>query len=219
MTYVIGKPCIDVQVRDGLAHRIKRVSRIIFGTEEAFLLCGDSEEEHRAVGPGTMRPDPRLLDQLRAAGAVVDCAIVDAIAGRVRFPDAEMVPVRRLDDRLVRMLRPGEDADYIMAVDDLRRRRIARRKRGLERDRLEIGPARSDFRLVEVEPRALEQLDGDWPLDPAFELRVPGGRVFADDVELRDGVRVLDDFPAVGGGSGLVANNVNVGGSAAPWVA
>ena len=61
-----------------------------------------------------MRECARLLDDLRDTGRVVDSAVIDAIAGRIRLADAEMIPVRRVDDVFVleggvAAFEPGED--------------------------------------------------------------------------------------------------------------
>src|SRR5262249_34371611 len=161
----------------------ERVGRIIFGTKQAFLLGGNCEEDDRTVGLRAARPHARLVDQLRNASPVVDRAIVDLVAGSIRLADAKMVPVRRVDDRLVRVGLACNDANDVMAVDDLRACGIARCQRRFEGHGLEARAAGSNARLFEIEARALKNLNRDRALDPAFEWRVMRSRTLADDVE------------------------------------
>ncbi len=110
---------VGVDHAGGLGGRIERVGGIIFAAEQALFLGGDGEEDDRALRPRTGGEGARLLDQMSEAGAVVDRAIVDAVAIGVGLADAEMVPVRGVDHRLVRARRAGQDADDIVRGDDL----------------------------------------------------------------------------------------------------
>ncbi len=60
------------------------------------------------------------------------------------------------------------------------------------------------FAWSKLSPEAAKICSASGALDPAFERRMLGRRVLADDVEHGDGVGVLDDRPAVGGGRGFV---------------
>src|SRR3954452_2815340 len=153
---------------------------VIFGPEETLLLGGNGKEYHRAVGTRSVGPHACLLNELRDAGAVVDGAVVDAIAPRIRLADAEVVPVRRVDDRLVGPSLTFQDPDDIVALDDLRSGAVMRRERRLQGHWLEIRVPCLGTRLLEVDPRALEQLNGERSLDPAFHLRVMAGRIFTN---------------------------------------
>ena len=87
-------------------------------------------------------------------------------------------------------------------------------QRRLQLDRAGSRALRGRLGLLEVQSRGLEKLRGEIALDPAFERRVLGRRVLADDVEHRVGVGILDGRPAVGGGVGLV-DDQHAGGAAA----
>src|SRR5215472_10238201 len=115
-------PCVDVEVRYGLADVIERVRCIIFGAEKPLLFAGDGEEHDRSLWPRFLCKGSRLLDQLRYAGAIVDCAIVGSVTGRIGLADAEMIPMGGINDRLVGIFLTRKEADDIVALDDLGRR-------------------------------------------------------------------------------------------------
>ena len=102
-----------------LGRRIERVGGIIFAAEQALFLGRHGQEHDRALRARAGGEGARLLDQLGNAGAVVDRAIVDAVAIGVGLADAEMVPVGGVDDRLVGPRGAGQQADDIVRGDDL----------------------------------------------------------------------------------------------------
>ena len=132
------------------------MSRIISGAEQPLFLAGDGEEHDRPLGSRPVRERARLFDELGHAGAVVDCTVVDAIAGRIGLADAEMIPVRRVDYRLVGVFSAGEEPHNIVAGDHLGVGGVMRVERGLERDRAEIRTPRRHFGLLKSEAGALE---------------------------------------------------------------
>ena len=77
-------------------------------------------------------------------------------------------------------------------------------RRAFQRHRLEVARLRLLLQRLEIEAGALEQVDRQVALDPAFDRGVLRLRVLADDVEHRVGVGVLDRRPAVGRRVGLV---------------
>jgi hypothetical protein len=89
----------------------------------------------RARAPGERAA---LLDQLGDPGAVVDRAVVDAIAGGVGRTDPEMVPVTHVDHRLVRIFAAADDAEHIVRCNNLSVRVAVDGERRPERDRPEI---------------------------------------------------------------------------------
>src|SRR5438445_473479 len=60
------------------------MGRIIFAAEQAFLLGGYGEEDHRAVGARPANERARLLDQLGDAAAVLDRAAVHGVGVGIR---------------------------------------------------------------------------------------------------------------------------------------
>src|SRR6185369_12541369 len=129
-----------------------------------------------------------LFYDLGDASRVVDGAIIDIVAVGVGLPDAEMVPVRRVDDRLVRVFLARQQADDVVRRDRADVRVRSRTDGGLEVDGLEIATFSGRLGCLEVEAGAAEQLGCDIALDPRLEGRVASGGVLADDIELSVGV-------------------------------
>src|SRR4051794_16653284 len=205
---------VRVDHRYGLAERIERVGRIIFAAEQALLFGSDGQEHNRTIGPGTAGEGARLLDHVSDSGAVVDGPIIDVVAVGIRLADAEMVPMRAIDQRLVGKFLPWQDTDDIVRRNRFGLRLESRVERSLQRNRLEGAGLRRGLRLLEVQTRRGKDLLREGQLNPALERGVACRRILADDVELRVGVGVLDRVPTVRGGRRLV--NDEHAGRAAP---
>ena len=196
---------IHVDHGDRLAERIERLGRVELRTEQALLFRRHREEHDRAIGLRALRERAPDLDQGGDAGRVVDRAVVDRVAVRVRCADAEMVPVAAVDHGLVGALGPLDAADDVargdhLAVDAV----VGRERRALQFHRLEAACLRLLLERVVIEARALEQVGREVALDPAFDRRMRAARVIANDVEHVVGVGVLDRGPAVRGRRGFV---------------
>ena len=77
---------------------------IIIGAEQAALLAGVGDEQHRPLGPHRLRREQaRGLEHGRDAGGIVERAIVDRVLARLGVGlDAEMVEMAHQHDMLGR---------------------------------------------------------------------------------------------------------------------
>ena len=107
---------IVIEINSGLAGGDDRMFAVVVGAEQAGFFRGHEEEESGAasVSSGMRCPDTSHLQNDRAAGGVIDRAIVDLVAID-RLADSEVVPVRGEQDgfdwlRVVPSTRPTDIA-------------------------------------------------------------------------------------------------------------
>src|SRR5207237_1046671 len=93
---------IEVEIERDASGRNARILSVVRGAEESLFFGGDGGEDDRAFRTRVrVRPHARHLHEETAAGAVVDRAVVDRVAGGVGFADAEVIVMRGVDDRFV----------------------------------------------------------------------------------------------------------------------
>ena len=185
---------VDVDVRGGLRERIERIERVVLGAEQALLFGRDHQEQERAL-----RLRLRLLQRLRDlehgrdAGRVVERAVVDRVAVD-RRADAQVIPVRRVDDVLVLQHRVAafELRDDVARVDRAQLVGDRHRRLDAERHRLELARQRLLLQRVEILARHREELLRRVERDPALDVHLAHVLVGRHEVELLAQV-ALDD--------------------------
>ena len=110
---------IHVDVGDGFRQRIERVGGVVLRSQQSFFLGGDIQEHHRARWSRLLCEGAAQFDQCRSAGAVVDRTVVDAIAFRIGRTHPQVIPVRAVDDRLVRAFAAFDAAADVLRRDDV----------------------------------------------------------------------------------------------------
>ncbi len=129
------------------------------------------------AGFGSPVEQTRQFQQRGQAARVVACAVEDAVAGFVGFADAEVIPVRRIEKRLVGMGLTGDLADDVLRDDGFVLHLVVHGERdALQRDCAERVRLGLLLELLEVEAGLLEQLDGNVSLDPGFDIDVAAAR-------------------------------------------
>ena len=83
---------VEVDVGEGALQREQRVRHVVSRAQVTFFLGRGGDEQDRARrAAGSPRESAGDFQQLRRAGGVVDCAIVDLVTGQRGIP-AEMIP-------------------------------------------------------------------------------------------------------------------------------
>ena len=115
--HVLRRPGDGQGVHVDVSHRLRqregRVGDVVFGTQQAGFLHGHRGEDHTALRLvlGELAGD---LQQRGDARAVVDRAVVDLVTLQRRVV-AQVIPVRGIDHRLVRLVRALHHADHVVA--------------------------------------------------------------------------------------------------------
>ena len=112
--------------------------------------------------------------------------------------DAEVIPVRHVDDVLVRTILALHDAHDVGRALVPNRVPDAARRGDAERHRLEAALHGGRLQRVEVLAGELHELARAFLGDPALERRAAGIAVLAIEVELRARPAVPDDAPVIG---------------------
>ncbi|KAG1275082.1 hypothetical protein G6F64_014976 [Rhizopus arrhizus] len=76
---------------------------VVLRTQQALLLGGDRQEQHRTLRALGLGEAARQLDQRGGTAGIVQRTVEDAVTARIRRAHTDVVPVRAVDDRLVRM--------------------------------------------------------------------------------------------------------------------
>ncbi|AAW77268.1 hypothetical protein XOO4014 [Xanthomonas oryzae pv. oryzae KACC 10331] len=185
--------------------RVQRLGRVELRAQQALFFGGDGQEHHRALGLWPLGETARQLQQRGGAAGVFQRTVEDGVAARIRLADADVVPVRAVDQRLVRMLAAFQPRHDVVRRDQVGLDLIAGAQTlVLEFDRLEAARLRLLLQGLEIQPGMLEQLGGQIALDPAFQRRMRAARVIAYHIEHGVGVGVGHRVPAVRGRRGFV---------------
>ena len=141
----------------------------------------------------------RDLEDARHAHAVVDGAVVDLVRSRHVGLHAQMVPMRRIQNILVGMLRAADHAHDVARVD-MRdgRMRVGRKAVARHRHGLEAGLVGGGLQRDVVEAGALEEFFRRVERDPAFDRRAVHVLVGHVEPGFRARVRIAHHLPAIG---------------------